>query len=102
MADCEVAFDHLTRQLYATGASHCQIEPASVAFPRSAAQASTVIRAAAQDALSLIPRRAGTEECRPCSWMNEAFRDQRAETCLKGNGGLRAHILNDGILKREA
>ena len=47
-------------------------------------------------------RFAGTEECRPCYWMNDAFRDQRAETWLKGNGGLRARILTDGILKREA
>ena len=47
-------------------------------------------------------RFAGTEECRPCYWMNDAFRDQRAETWLKGNGGLRARILTEGILKREA
>ncbi len=44
----------------------------------------------------------GTEECRPCYWMNTAFRDQRAETWLKGNGGLRAKILTDGWLRREA
>jgi hypothetical protein len=74
-----------------------QIEPAAVAFPRSAAQASAVIRAAAQDALSLIPRSAGTEEFRPCSWMNETFRNQRAETWLKGKDGLRARILTEGI-----
>ncbi len=60
MADCEVAFDNLTRQLYATDASHYQIEPAAVAFPRSAAQASAVIQAAAQDGVSLTPRGAGT------------------------------------------
>ena len=47
-------------------------------------------------------RFAGTEECRPCSWMNESFRDLRAENWLKGNGGLRARILTDGILQREA
>jgi hypothetical protein len=80
MADCEVAFDNLIRQLYATDASHHQIEPAAVAFPRGA----------------------GMEECRSCYWMNEDFRDQRAETWLKGHGGLRARILTDGILKREA
>lgn len=43
----------------------------------------------------------GTEECRPCYWMNSAFRDQRAEVWLKGNGGLRARILTDGVLRRE-
>lgn len=43
----------------------------------------------------------GAEECRPCYWMNEAFRDARAEAWLQGNGGLRARILTDGILRRE-
>jgi MOSC domain-containing protein YiiM len=44
----------------------------------------------------------GTEECRPCYWMNEAFRDPRAEEWLKGNGGLRAKILTSGVLRRAA
>lgn len=43
----------------------------------------------------------GTEECRPCYWMNNAFRDERVENWLKGRGGLRARILDDGILQRE-
>ena len=44
-ADCEVRFDNLTRQLYATDASIYQIEPLGVAFPASdAAQAAAVIR----------------------------------------------------------
>lgn len=46
-------------------------------------------------------RFAGAEECRPCYWMNSAFRDERAETWLKGQGGLRARILSDGALRRE-
>ena len=46
-------------------------------------------------------RFAGVEECRPCYWMNRAFRDERAENWLKGNGGLRARILTDGVLWRE-
>jgi hypothetical protein len=33
---CEVGFDNLNRQLYATDASIYQIEPVGVAFPRSA------------------------------------------------------------------
>lgn len=41
----------------------------------------------------------GTEECRPCYWMNEAF-GHGAEDFLKGRGGLRARILTDGILRR--
>src|SRR5947199_5099651 len=57
---CEVAFDNLTRQLYATDASIYQIEPAAVAFPRQAQQASSVIRAAVEAGLSIIPRGAGT------------------------------------------
>jgi FAD/FMN-containing dehydrogenase len=59
-ADCEVAFDNLTRQLYATDASIYQIEPGGVAFPRHAQQASSVIRSAIDAGLSIIPRGAGT------------------------------------------
>jgi MOSC domain-containing protein YiiM len=44
----------------------------------------------------------GSEECRPCYWMNRAFRDERIEAWLKGRGGLRARILNDGTLRRSA
>ena len=43
----------------------------------------------------------GTEECRPCYWMNHAFRDERVETWLRGRGGLRARILTDSVLKCE-
>ncbi|MBI2947319.1 MAG: FAD-binding oxidoreductase, partial [Verrucomicrobia bacterium] len=59
-AGCEVAFDNLTRQLYATDASIYQIEPLGVAFPRSARQAGAVIRAAADAGVSITPRGAGT------------------------------------------
>lgn len=47
-------------------------------------------------------RFAGVEECRPCYWMNRAFGNQRAESWLKGRGGLRARILTDGVLRRDA
>src|SRR5216110_2331379 len=57
---CDVRFDYLTQQLYATDASIYQIEPAAVAFPRNAEQASSVIRAAVDSGLSIIPRGAGT------------------------------------------
>jgi FAD/FMN-containing dehydrogenase/Fe-S oxidoreductase len=57
---CDARFDNLTRQLYATDASIYQIEPIGAAFPRSAEQASAVIRAAADVDLSVIPRGAGT------------------------------------------
>jgi FAD/FMN-containing dehydrogenase/Fe-S oxidoreductase len=59
-AGCEVAFDNLSRQLYATDASIYQIEPMGVAFPRSAPQASAVIQAAIEAGVSIIPRGAGT------------------------------------------
>jgi FAD/FMN-containing dehydrogenase/Fe-S oxidoreductase len=59
-ANCEVAFDNLTRQLYATDASPYQIVPQAVAFPNSPAQASSIIQAAAQAGVSIIPRGAGT------------------------------------------
>ncbi len=39
----------------------------------------------------------GTEEARPCHWMNRAFCDG-AVAALRGRGGLRARILSDGIL----
>src|SRR5438094_483798 len=57
---CDVRFDNLTRQLYATDASIYQIEPAAVAFPRSAREASAVIHAAADAGVSVTPRGAGT------------------------------------------
>jgi len=57
---CEVAFDNVTRQLYATDASIYRIEPAAVAFPRNSRQASAVVKAAQEAGLSVIPRGAGT------------------------------------------
>jgi hypothetical protein len=43
----------------------------------------------------------GTEECRPCYWMNRAIAPG-AEEFLKGRGGLRATILSDGELRSTA
>src|SRR5438046_2646215 len=40
----------------------------------------------------------GTEESRPCDWMNRAI-GPGAEELLKGRGGLRAKILTDGTLR---
>src|SRR5437870_3481952 len=56
----DVRFDNLTRQLYATDASIYQIEPVGAAFPKSAREASAVIRAAADAGVSVTPRGAGT------------------------------------------
>ena len=40
----------------------------------------------------------GSEECRPCYWMDEAFH-AGAEERMRGRGGLRARILTDGVLR---
>jgi len=40
----------------------------------------------------------GVQECAPCYWMDQAFAPG-AEAALKGQGGLRARILTDGLLK---
>lgn len=40
----------------------------------------------------------GMAECSPCYWMDTAF-NPGTEVALKGNGGLRARILTDGLLR---
>ena len=59
-ADCDLEFDNLTRQLYATDASIYQIEPIGVAFPRSAAQASSIIQISADANVPVTLRGAGS------------------------------------------
>jgi FAD/FMN-containing dehydrogenase/Fe-S oxidoreductase len=59
-ANCEVRFDALTRHLYARDASHYQVEPVAVAFPRGAKQASSIIKSTADAGLPIIPRGAGS------------------------------------------
>ena len=43
----------------------------------------------------------GTQECRPCYWMDRAIAPG-AEEFLKGRGGLRARILTNGELRSTA
>src|SRR5215813_6712379 len=57
---CDARFDNLTRQLYSTDASIYQIQPVGAAFPKTAEQASLVIRATADARLSITLRGAGT------------------------------------------
>jgi MOSC domain-containing protein YiiM len=45
-------------------------------------------------------RLVGTEECRPCYWMDRAL-GPGAEEWLRDRGGLRCRILSDGWLTRE-
>jgi FAD/FMN-containing dehydrogenase/Fe-S oxidoreductase len=59
-ANCDVAFDNLTRQLYATDASIYQVEPVAVAFPNGLKQIKSIITAAAHSGIPIIPRGAGT------------------------------------------
>jgi FAD/FMN-containing dehydrogenase/Fe-S oxidoreductase len=59
-ANCEIAFDNVTRQLYATDASLYRVEPGAVAFPRTTRQASALVQGAMQAGVSVIPRGAGT------------------------------------------
>ncbi len=40
----------------------------------------------------------GSEECRPCYWMDEAVTPGIEDFMKQGRGGLRARILSDGVL----
>jgi FAD/FMN-containing dehydrogenase/Fe-S oxidoreductase len=57
---CEVRFDGIARQLYATDASIYRIEPLGVAFPKSAEETAAVMRLAAELGVPLTARGAGT------------------------------------------
>jgi FAD/FMN-containing dehydrogenase/Fe-S oxidoreductase len=59
-ADCDIAFDYLTRKLYATDASIYQLEPLGVAFPRDGRQAVSLLQIAADASVPVTPRGAGT------------------------------------------
>lgn len=57
---CDVRFDDLTRNLYATDASLHQVMPTGVAFPKNAKETSEVMRLAAEAGLPVTMRGAGT------------------------------------------
>jgi FAD/FMN-containing dehydrogenase len=50
----------MTRCLYAVDASIYRVEPAAVAFPRSAAEAARLLASAADSGIEITPRGAGT------------------------------------------
>lgn len=59
-AGSDIAFDNVTRQLYATDASHYRVEPVAVAFPRTVRQVSALVDAAVQTGITVTARGAGT------------------------------------------
>ena len=59
----EVRFDAFTRGLYATDASHYQIEPLGVVFPESAEDVESVLRVAREASVPVLPRGGGTSQC---------------------------------------
>lgn len=59
----EVRFDAFTRALYSTDASHYQIEPLGVVFPRSPEDVEAVMEIARAEGVPVLPRGAGTSQC---------------------------------------
>ena len=59
----EVRFDAFTRGLYATDASHYQVEPLGVVFPRSTADVEAVLEVARESGAPVLPRGGGTSQC---------------------------------------
>lgn len=59
----EVRFDALTRGLYSTDASHYQVEPLGVVFPRSVEDVQTVLEVARERDVPILPRGGGTSQC---------------------------------------
>jgi FAD/FMN-containing dehydrogenase/Fe-S oxidoreductase len=59
----EVRFDAFTRGLYSTDASHYQIEPLGVVFPRSVQDVEAVMEVARAEGAPVLPRGAGTSQC---------------------------------------
>ncbi|MCH7991849.1 MAG: FAD-binding oxidoreductase, partial [Gemmatimonadetes bacterium] len=59
----EVRFDTFTRGLYSTDASHYQIEPIGVVFPRSIADVEATLEVARERGVPVLPRGGGTSQC---------------------------------------
>lgn len=74
------------------------------AFPPSVYRRNIITRGADLNALISAEfeiqgvRFLGTEEAKPCYWMNQAA-GEGAEGLLRGRGGLRAKILSSGVLR---
>jgi FAD/FMN-containing dehydrogenase len=59
----EVRFDAFTRGLYSTDASHYQIEPLGVVFPRTTADVEATMEIARTRGVPVLPRGGGTSQC---------------------------------------
>ncbi len=59
----DVLFDPFSRGLYATDASHYQIEPIGVVVPRTDRDVQTAIEIAAEEGVPVLPRGGGTSQC---------------------------------------
>lgn len=59
----EVRFDAFTRGLYATDASHYQVEPLGVVFPRHDDDVSAIFEVARDFDAPVLPRGGGTSQC---------------------------------------
>ncbi|MDA0327479.1 MAG: FAD-binding protein [Gemmatimonadetes bacterium] len=59
----EVHFDAFTRGLYSTDASHYQVEPLGVVFPRSTQDVEAVFDVARTWGVPVLPRGGGTSQC---------------------------------------
>lgn len=59
----EVRFDALSRGLYSTDASHYQIEPLGVVFPRTVTDVQAVLEIARARGVPVLPRGGGTSQC---------------------------------------
>jgi len=59
----EVRFDAFTRGLYSTDASHYQIEPLGVVFPRSVSDVEATLAIARSEGVPVLPRGGGTSQC---------------------------------------
>jgi FAD/FMN-containing dehydrogenase/Fe-S oxidoreductase len=58
----EVRFDAFTRGLYSTDASHYQVEPLGVVFPKSVTDVEAVFDIARAEGIPVLPRGAGTSQ----------------------------------------
>jgi FAD/FMN-containing dehydrogenase/Fe-S oxidoreductase len=59
----EVRFDGFTRGLYSTDASHYQIEPLGVVFPRTIGDVEATMEVARAEGVPVLPRGGGTSQC---------------------------------------